>query len=61
MSWKLDENNNIVLKDGNPVYIDANGVEKTVAVDTIARLNNEAKEHRIAKEEAQQRPDHHTG
>lgn len=53
MSWKLDENNNIVLKDGNPVYVDANGIEKTVAVDTIARLNNEAKEHRIAKEEAQ--------
>lgn len=52
MSWKLDENNNIVLKDGDPIYIDANGVEKTVAVDTIARLNNEAKEHRIAKEEA---------
>ena len=53
MSWKLDENNNIVLKDGNPVYVDANGLEKTVAVDTIAKLNNEAKEHRIAKEEAQ--------
>lgn len=52
MSWKLDENNNIVLKDGDPVYVDANGVEKTVGVDTIARLNNEAKEHRIAKEEA---------
>lgn len=52
MSWKLDENNNVVLKDGNPVYIDANGDEKTVAVDTIARLNKEAKDHRVAKEEA---------
>ena len=52
MSWKLDENNNIVLKDGDPVYVDANGVEKTVAVDTIARLNKEAKDHREAKEEA---------
>lgn len=52
MSWKLDENNNIVLKDGDPVYVDANGNEKTVGVDTIARLNNEAKEHRVAKEEA---------
>ena len=52
MSWKLDENNNIVLKDGDPIYVDANGVEKTVGVDTIARLNNEAKEHRVAKEEA---------
>lgn len=52
MSWKLDENGNIALRDGNPVYVDNNGVEKTVAVDTIARLNNEAKEHRIAKEDA---------
>lgn len=52
MSWKLDENNNIVLKDGDPIYVDANGFEKTVGVDTIARLNNEAKEHRVAKEEA---------
>lgn len=52
MSWKLDENNNIVLKDGDPVYVDANGNEKTVGVDTIARLNKEAKDHREAKEEA---------
>lgn len=53
MSWKLDENNNIMLKDGDPIYVDANGVEKTVGVDTIARLNKEAKDHREAKEEAQ--------
>lgn len=52
MSWKLDENGSIVVRDGNPVYVDTNGDEKTVAVDTIARLNKEAKEHRIAKEEA---------
>lgn len=52
MSWKLDENNNIVLRDGDPVYIDSNGAEKTVAVDTIARLNKEAKDHREAKEQA---------
>ena len=53
MAWKLDENNNIVLKDGDPIYVDSNGAEKTVGVDTIARLNKEAKEHREAKEEAQ--------
>lgn len=53
MSWKLDENNNIMLRDGDPIYVDANGNEKTVAVDTIARLNKEAKDHREAKEEAQ--------
>lgn len=52
MSWKLDENKNVVLKDGNPVYIDTNGDEKTVAVDTISRLNGEAKAHREAKEAA---------
>ncbi|MBO7735350.1 MAG: hypothetical protein J6S67_22480 [Methanobrevibacter sp.] len=52
MSWKLDENNNIMLRDGDPIYVDANGVEKTVGVDTIARLNKEAKDHREAKEEA---------
>lgn len=52
MNWKTDENGYIVLKDGNPVYVDSNGDEKTVAIDTISRLNNEAKTHRIAKEEA---------
>ena len=52
MSWKLDENNNIVLRDGDPVYIDSEGNEKTVGVDTIAKLNKEAKMHREAKEEA---------
>lgn len=31
---------------------DSNGMEKTVGVDTISRLNKEAKEHREAKEEA---------
>lgn len=52
MSWKLDENNNIVLRDGDPVYVDSEGNEKTVGVDTIAKLNKEAKMHREAKEEA---------
>ena len=52
MSWKLDENGNIVMKEGNPVYVDSTGQEKTVSTDTITKLNNEAKQHRIAKEEA---------
>lgn len=52
MSWKIDENGNIALKDGNPIYVDSNGDEKTVAVDTISRLNREAKDHREAKEQA---------
>lgn len=51
-SWKVDENGNIVMKDGNPVYVNTNGEEQTVAVDTISRLNNESKMHREAKEAA---------
>lgn len=51
-NWKLDENGNIVMKDGNPVYVNTNGDEQSVAVDTISRLNNEAKTHREAKEAA---------
>lgn len=50
--WKIDENGALVLKDGNPVYIDATGAEKVVEAGTITRLNAEAKEHRVAKEEA---------
>lgn len=52
MNWKLDENGSIVMKDGNPVYIDTAGNEKYVRVDTISQLNAEARDHRIAKEEA---------
>lgn len=51
-NWKLDENGNIVMRDGNPVYVNTNGDEQSVAVDTISRLNNEAKTHREAKEAA---------
>lgn len=50
--WKTDENGAIVVKDGNPVYVNTNGDEQTVALDTISRLNNEAKSHREAKEAA---------
>lgn len=52
MNWKVDENGAIVVKEGNPVYTDSNGDEKTVMVDTISRLNKEAMQHRVAKEEA---------
>lgn len=48
--WKIDENGSVALKDGNPVYIDSSGNEKYVALDTISRLNGEAKQHREAKE-----------
>lgn len=51
--WKLDDNGAIVLKDGNPVYLDNAGKEMTVAGDTISRLNGEARGHREAKEAAE--------
>lgn len=51
--WKLDENGNVELKDGNPVYIDASGRELTLGTDTISRLNAEAKTHREGKEAAE--------
>lgn len=50
--WKKDESGNIILKEGNPVYVDDNNVEKTVLPETITRLGGEAKQNRIAKEEA---------
>lgn len=51
--WKLDDNGGIVLKDGNPVYIDSAGREMIVATDTISRINAEAKKYREAKEAAE--------
>lgn len=49
-AWKLDADGHVVLKDGNPVYLNASGQEMVVAHDTISRLNGEAKSHREAKE-----------
>lgn len=40
--WKLDADGKIEMKDGNPVWIDANGGEATLNGDTITRLNGEA-------------------
>ena len=52
-AWKLDDKGAVVLKDGNPVYVDASGKEMTVDHTTISRLNGEAKGHREAKETAE--------
>lgn len=52
MKWKLNEDGSIVVKDGNPVAIESDGGEKTIAVDTITRLNLEAQKHRESKEDA---------
>lgn len=54
-TWKTDEDGNIELKDGNPVFVDGSGREMTVQGDTISRLNGEAKTHRLSKEEAEKK------
>ncbi len=51
--WKLDENGAVVMKDGNPVWVNADGQEGTIAIDTISRLNAEAKANRIRAEQAE--------
>ena len=51
--WKLDKDGKIEMKDGNPVWIDANGGEGVLSGDTISRLNGEAKALRIRAETAE--------
>lgn len=52
--WKLTEDGKAVeLKDGNPIWIDANGGEGVLSGDTIARLNGEAKTLRVRAETAE--------
>lgn len=52
-SWKIDEAGNLVLKDGNPVYIASDGKELMIDQTTISKLNGEARGHREAKEAAE--------
>lgn len=51
--WKVDVDGHIVLKDGNPVWIDIAGKEKTVGGDTITNTNKEAKTNRERAEAAE--------
>lgn len=51
--WKKDEDGNLVLKDGNPVYINSEGKEGTVDPGSISRLNGEAKTNRERAEAAE--------
>lgn len=52
--WKKDAEGKLVLDGGgNPIWLNATGAEQSVAGDTIARLNGEAKTHREAKEAAE--------
>lgn len=51
--WKLDKDGRIEMKDGNPIWVDANGGEITMAGDSITRLNGEAKTLRTRAETAE--------
>lgn len=51
--WKLDADGKIEMKDGNPIWIDANGGEGVMNGDTINRLNGEAKKLRERAEAAE--------
>ena len=57
MKLKLDENGNVVVQDGKPVYVHDDGKEVAfdapATVATISRLNGEAKSHREGKEAAE--------
>lgn len=57
MKLKLDENGHAVLQDGRPVYVYEDGKEVAFdapgTVNTITRLNAEAKTHREGKEAAE--------
>lgn len=52
--WKKDADGKLVLdSDGNPIYLDTNGAEKSLAADTVSRLNGEAKGFRERAEAAE--------
>lgn len=57
MKLKLDENGNVVVENGLPVYVHSDGKEApfdaAAAVTKISNLNGEAKTHREAKEVAE--------
>jgi len=51
--WKLDADGKIEMKDGNPVFINAEGAEMTVDSMTISRVNGENKTLRERAEAAE--------
>jgi hypothetical protein len=57
MKLKLDENGHVVVSDGKPVYVHDDGKEVAFdapgTVQTISRLNGEAKSHRERAESAE--------
>lgn len=53
--WKLDADGKIEMKDGNPLYLNANGQEMTVGASKISELNAESKQHRERAEAAEEK------
>lgn len=51
--WKVDENGAVVMRDGNPVFVNGDGQEMTLGTDTISRLNGEARTWRQRAEAAE--------
>lgn len=55
MPWKTDDNGTMVLTDGNPVWIEEDGTEKTVnysaMADSLRKANREAAERKAALRE----------
>ena len=51
--WKLDENGKIEVKDGNPIWIEADGTERTLGAEAINNANADAKRARERYEKAE--------
>lgn len=52
--WKKNEDGSLATDDnGDPIYVNSQGVESGMSVGTISRLNHEAKSHRERAEAAE--------
>ena len=51
--WKTDADGNLEIRDGNPVYVDSQGQEKTMGADAITQLNSQAASFRHRAQEAE--------
>ena len=56
MELKFNEDNQVVIQDGKPVYVDSNGndiaFDAPAAMSKIKALNNESKDRRLKADEA---------
>ena len=53
MPWKVNAENQIEVRDGNPVWVNEDGSEGAVQGNAIARLNAESKQNRERAEKAE--------